>query len=212
MSIVFPCPNCGATQNVDDQDTSVQCQFCGNTIQVPENLRPKASAPAAPMAPMAGPSGPTTFSMGGGGSLPGMAGLPGMFMNMDLNKLRAMAMAARSGDKVEAARLYQETFGVSPEDAMQAADLMAQHHPVVLSHMQFNAPSSVVQMGGQAPFQPMAPSPSPVYNLPSPPVAGFNPRPGGASRILGCVAGAVVLMLGAGIAFAVIASALAHAR
>jgi hypothetical protein len=208
MSIVFPCPNCGATQNVDDQETSVQCQFCGNTIQVPENLRPKASVPAAPMA---GPSGPTTFSMGGGGVMPGMAGLPGMFMNMDVTKLRAMAMAARNGDKAEAARLYQENFGVSPEDAMQAAELMSQHHPVVLSHMQFN-PATVAQMGGQATFQPAASTPSPIYNLPSPSVPGFNPRPGGASRILGCVAGVVVLMLGAGIAFAVIAAALAHAR
>ena len=208
MSIIFPCPNCGANQSVNDDETSTKCQFCGNTISVPENLRPKAPPPA----PAAYPdmSGPKTFSIGGAGSLPGMAGLPGMFMNMDINKLRAMAMAARNGDKAEAARLYQETFGVSPEDAMQAAELMSQHHPVVLSQMQFNTPN-VIQMGSQPPMTTIS-APTPIYNLPSPPVPGGNPRAGNSRRWAACLGAALVLLLAMVIAGSIIFAALARAR
>ena len=169
--IIFPCPNCGATQSVDDTAVSTQCQFCGNTISVPENLRPKPTPPDPAQAAS------QTFSFGGAagmppmGAVPGMAGMPGlpsMFLNMDVGKLRAMAMAARSGDKAEAARLYSETFGVSPDQAMQAAELMANHHQVVLSHMQFGTPP-VVQLGGTPPPM-LTPRPSMSYALPSPPV------------------------------------------
>jgi hypothetical protein len=207
MSIIFPCPNCGANQSVNDDETSTKCQFCGNTISVPENLRPKAPPPA----PAAYPdmSGPKTFSIGGAGSLPGMAGLPGMFMNMDINKLRAMAMAARNGDKAEAARLYQETFGASPEDAMQAAELMSQHHPVVLSQMQFNTPN-VMQMGSQPAMTPTS-APTPIYNLPSPPVRGGNRRAGG-GRWAACLGAALVLIFALAVAGAIIFAALARAR
>src|SRR5215468_399754 len=110
QQIVFPCPNCGASQSVDPDTKSFQCQFCGTTITVPEELRPKAPPQPPPMAGMAGPA-PVSF---GGTMGPAMGGLPGMFLNMDVNKLRAMALAARAGNIDEAARLYSEAFGVPP--------------------------------------------------------------------------------------------------
>jgi hypothetical protein len=208
MAIVFACPNCGANQSVNDDEISTQCQFCGNTISVPENLRPKSAPPPAAPAAFPGMPSPQPFSMGGPANIPGMAGLPGMFMNMDLNKLRAMAMAARSGDKAEAARLYQENFGVSPEDAMQAAELMSQHHPLVLSQMQFGTPN-VIQMGSQPVNVPVS-APTPIYNLPSP--SGGNPRAGGGNRWGACIAAVVVLVFAMGLAGAIVISALARAR
>jgi len=212
MAIVFACPHCGANQSVNEDETSTQCQFCGNTITVPENLRPKTPPPAAP-AVFSGMPSPQPFSTGGTVNISGMAGLPGMFMNMDINKLRAMAMAARSGDTAEAARLYQENFGVSPEEAMQAAQLMGQHHHIVLQqHMQFGTPS-VVQMGSQ-PMTINAPmsSASPIYNLPSPPVPGGSPYARRGNRWAACIGAALVLIFAMGIAGAIILSALARAR
>jgi len=215
MAIVFACPHCGANQSVDENETSTQCQFCGNTITVPENLRPKTPPQAAPAAPAvfsAMPS-PQSFSTGGTVNISGMAGLPGMFMNMDVNKLRAMALAARNGDTTEAARLYQENFGVSPEDAMQAAQLMSKHHHIVLQqHMQFGTPT-VIQMGSQ-PMTMNAPmsSASPIYNLPSPPVPGGSPYTRRGNRWAACIGAALVLIFAMGIAGALILSALARAR
>ena len=211
--IIFPCPNCGATQSVDETAVSTQCQFCGNTITVPENLRPKPAAPdpalgAQQTYSFGGATG--TPSMGAMPGLTGMPGLPSMFMNMDLNKLRAMAMAARSGDVNEAARLYSENFGVSQEDAMQAAQLMMQHHPVVLSQfsqMQFGTPQ-VVQMGG-TPQVIQPPTGGMTYNLPSPPVIG---KRSSSSRLGACFAVAFFLFIAVVIAGAIIVAALARTR
>lgn len=213
--IVFPCPNCGASQSVDDTTVSTQCQFCGNTIAVPENLRPKSVPPDPAQLASQG------YSFGAAGMAPmgmgGLAGLPGMFLNMDLNKLRDMAMAARSGNKAEAARLYGEAFGVGPDEAMQAAELMSSHHHVVLSQMQFGTP--MIQMGSNAPVvqiggaQQQLPTPTQgvSYALPSPPMMGGNPRAGG-GRWAACVTFAIVLLIAVGIGGAVILMALARVR
>jgi hypothetical protein len=46
--VVFPCPNCGASQSVDDSIVSMRCQFCGTTITVPAGLRGADQPPGAP--------------------------------------------------------------------------------------------------------------------------------------------------------------------
>jgi hypothetical protein len=207
MQIVFPCPNCGANQSVDDSATSVQCQFCGTTITVPENLRPK---PAQPQPPAAATQ---TFSFSGTTSIPGMAGMPGMFLNMDIGKLREMALAARAGNQAEAARLYQETFGVSPEEAQQAAELMSSHHHIMLSQMQMSTPlvdkPLVFQMGSVPAGAPPVMS-SGTYNLPSPPIIGSGQPTG--RRWGACLAVALVLLIAVVFAGAIVASALLRAR
>lgn len=180
--VVFPCPNCGASQSVEEGTVSTQCQFCGNTVAVPEELRPK-TPPPAPATP--------SYPFGNTASIPGMAGMPGMFLNMDISKLKAMAMAARAGDKTEAARLYSEAFGVSPEDAMRAAELMATHHPLVLSQMQMGTPP-MMQLGGTPPGGPYA-MPGATYNLPSPPVVSTGQRAAG--RMSSCCSVALTLFI-----------------
>jgi hypothetical protein len=202
MEIVFPCPNCGANQSVDDSATSVQCQFCGTTITVPENLRAKPAQLPPPAATT------QTFSFSSTTNLPGMAAMPGMFLNMDIGKLREMALAARAGNQAEAARLYQETFGVSPQEAQQAAELMSSHHHIVLSQMQMGAPQ-VFQMGSvPAGAPPMMPSGT--YNLPSSPISGSGQPTG--RRWGACLAVALVLLIAVVVAGAIVASALLRAR
>ena len=205
MQIVFPCPNCGANQSVDDSATSVQCQFCGNTITVPENLRAKPAQSPPPAATT------QTFSFSSTTNLPGMAAMPGMFLNMDIGKLREMALAARAGNQAQAARLYQETFGVSPEEAQQAAELMSSHHHIVLSQMQMGTPlvdkPLAFQLGsGPAGAPPMMSSGT--YNLPSPPISGQ--RTG--RRWGACLAVGLVLLIAVILAGAIVASAVLRAR
>jgi hypothetical protein len=192
--VVFPCPNCGASQSVEEGTVSTQCQFCGNTVAVPEELRPKTPppAPAAPATPSYSFGNPAGVpGMSGMPGMPGMTGMPGMFLNMDISKLKAMAMAARAGDKTEAARLYSEAFGVSPEQAMQAAELMATHHPLVLSQMQMGN-SAMMQLGGTPPAGPYA-VPGATYNLPSPPVVSTGQRAAG--RMSSCCSVALTLFI-----------------
>ena len=148
------------------------------------------------------------FSFSSTTNLPGMAAMPGMFLNMDIGKLREMALAARAGNQAEAARLYQETFGVSPEEAQQAAELMSSHHHIVLSQMQMGAPQ-VFQMGSVPAGAPPMMS-SGTYNLPSSPISGSGQPTG--RRWGACLAVALVLLIAVVVAGAIVASALLRAR
>jgi len=49
---VFACPSCGASLHVEGDASTLKCQFCGNTVVVPEDLRRKAPAPAPGPAPI----------------------------------------------------------------------------------------------------------------------------------------------------------------
>jgi DNA-directed RNA polymerase subunit RPC12/RpoP len=40
--IVFDCPSCGAPLRARDDDSDVLCEYCGNTIIVPDEMRPDA--------------------------------------------------------------------------------------------------------------------------------------------------------------------------
>ncbi len=48
---VFACPSCGASLTYDGKQTYVKCKYCGNTVIVPEELRPK-QAPDIQQAPV----------------------------------------------------------------------------------------------------------------------------------------------------------------
>ena len=47
MSPTFNCPSCGAPLEIDGEKTSIVCRYCGDTVAVPEEFRPRpASAPS----------------------------------------------------------------------------------------------------------------------------------------------------------------------
>jgi hypothetical protein len=152
MAIVFPCPNCGATQSVNDDETSTQCQFCGNSITVPEALRPKNAAPAPT------PAMPQAIPYAGLTGFPGLSGLP---VNLDINKLRDLGHAIRSGDRNQAAQIYQAIFGVDAAQAQQMVDAMLAHHGATF---RMNLPP-VIQMGGAPPVMQIG-NPPPAQWLP----------------------------------------------
>ena len=193
MAIVFPCPHCGATQSVNDDESSTQCQFCGNSITVPEALRPKAAAPDP-----AAPAMPQAISFAGLAGFPGMSGLP---LNLDINKLRDLGHAVRAGDQARAAQLYQDIFGVDSAQAQQMVEAMMTHHGAVF---QMNMPPviqmgnvpPVAQMGGMPPIQPATPYslPAPGYITPAPPMMVSSQRGGGRS-VAACITIAIVLLI-----------------
>ena len=46
MAQTFECPSCGAALEYHGgAETTVQCPYCGNTVVVPEELRPQPAAP-----------------------------------------------------------------------------------------------------------------------------------------------------------------------
>src|SRR6266851_4818434 len=88
--IVFPCPNCGASQSVDDSTISAQCQFCGNTIATPAALRGAGQRPSAPYT----------------SSAAAPASGVGLGYGQDSTKLGATGDAVPAGDKPAAVPYY----------------------------------------------------------------------------------------------------------
>jgi DNA-binding beta-propeller fold protein YncE len=205
MAIVFPCPHCGATQSVNDDETATQCQFCGNSITVPEALRPKNAAPAPT------PAVPQAISFAGLAGFPGMSGLP---LNLDINKLRALGHAVRAGDKAQAAQLYQDIFGVDSAQAQQMVEAMLAHHGAVFQMslppiIQTGNVPPVFQMGSPPPAQPAAAYtiPAPGYITPATPMMVTGQRSGGRSGAA-CITIGLVLLVTVIVAGAILAAVL----
>ena len=104
MSKPFKCTSCGGPLEYEEGGAlTVRCPFCGSSIIVPEELRPR---------PAAQPSG--------GGFFDGLLRLQQRAAN-----LQEIARLARAGNKIEAIRLYREIFGVSLAEAKLAVERMA---------------------------------------------------------------------------------------
>jgi predicted RNA-binding Zn-ribbon protein involved in translation (DUF1610 family) len=179
---VFACPSCGASLGVEEGAASAQCQFCGNTVMVPEELRGKAPrsepAPAPP---------PAMF-----GSLPGLP---------DLGKMKQMGDAVRAGNKFEAIRLYQELFGVGPAEARAAIDTMAAGGSVSVNTMSAGSPS-VVQRNAAALGSPFATSSQPMI------VSTRPARSSGCVALFIVLLAAMVVLVGVLVAIAVLVPAM----
>jgi sugar lactone lactonase YvrE len=104
MSIPFKCTSCGGPLEYDGSGAlTVRCPFCGSSIIVPEELRPRPAAQAS-----------------SGGFFDGILRLQQRAAN-----LQEIARLARAGQKIEAIRLYREIFNVGLAEAKLAVERMA---------------------------------------------------------------------------------------
>ncbi|MEP7357308.1 MAG: hypothetical protein ABI847_08730, partial [Anaerolineales bacterium] len=141
---VFACPSCGASLGVEEGAALAQCQFCGNTVIVPEELRGSAPQPQ----PAAAPSP----AAGVYGSLPGLP---------DMGKMKQMGDAVRAGNKIQAIKIYRELFGVGLAEAKTAVEMMAAGRPVSVNTLSTGTPN-LVQMNAQALGSPYATASPPM--------------------------------------------------
>ncbi len=168
-AVVFSCPSCGASLSVDEGAATTRCQFCHNTVIVPEELRSKKE-PAAP-----------AFTPGVGA--PGMAHLQGQS-----GQLKELGNLIRSGNKIAAIKLYREIFGNSLAEAQAAVEKLAAGQSIQVMHLGMPTTitvdrSSTASMGGPT----FTPTMQTVSNV-QPVIITGNP-----GRSLGCVIWVVVL-------------------
>lgn len=105
MSQTFKCPNCGAPLKYDGgPDAMIECPYCQNPVIVPEELR-SGPAPADVLSEVARLAGP----------------------------LAEIARLVRSGRKIEAVKLYRQTFGVGLQEAEEAVDKIERGEPVTMT-------------------------------------------------------------------------------
>ncbi|HLB47827.1 MAG TPA: hypothetical protein VJL59_12540, partial [Anaerolineales bacterium] len=112
MTQSFNCPHCNAPLDYEGGDLTVRCPYCSSSVIVPESLRaaPQNVTPHAPSLPVVGMD-----------SLLSQAA-----------RLKEVARLIRSGNKIEAIKIYRETFDVSLTEAKDAVDKMAAGQPVIM--------------------------------------------------------------------------------
>jgi hypothetical protein len=169
---VFQCPACGANLSYDGGPAlNFPCQFCGTTVIVPEELRPKAVAQPAPQ----------TYRAAAGVITPDLVG----YLPMD--KLAELKRLAQSGQELQAIKLYREIFDTSATEAHAAVEKLAAGQPLVLMQAQ-------VDISGTTAPDPVGPTAeaarlargwgaSSVGRVPSQPTVN---RSRGAARAAGC--------------------------
>ncbi len=156
---VFACPSCGASLSVDDDGSATTvCQFCGNTVIIPEELRSRPAAPAVPVVPVLGPLGfasPTP-------------------QQSELGNL------IRAGNLIAAIKLYREIFGASLQDAKTAVEALAAGQSVTVMQPGMSIPT-ILKVAQSPTSMPGTVRASPVTLVP--PVIMRSPNVG---RSLGC--------------------------
>jgi hypothetical protein len=103
MTQTFRCPSCGAPLEINGTETTLHCEYCGETVVVPPELR-SAPVPAVAAAP-----GETTSPHGA----------------MSSAQMREMMLSIRSGQLEDAARAFQAGTGATPDVANQTVQMIA---------------------------------------------------------------------------------------
>ena len=110
MPQTFDCPACGAPLDYQaGSAATIHCPYCNNSVIVPDSLHAMGTA---------------DFSL----LFPG-ARQPAMH----LQELAEIARLMRAGNKIEAIKLYRDTFQVGLKEAKDAVDALEQGKPVQVS-------------------------------------------------------------------------------
>ena len=173
MAATFSCPSCGAPLETDGSEPSIHCEYCGDLVIVPNELR-KETGQAA---------GPGYIPMGLEQSTQGAAGPFGMASN----QLRQMMMAIRAGKLDNAASILQAETGIDQDDARQTVNMIADH----LSNSSRILPSELASLM-MGVLNPLAQSYNQVLpqTRPAPPARPRRRRGG-----LGCLVSLVIILL-----------------
>ncbi|MBK9053079.1 MAG: hypothetical protein IPL78_19865 [Chloroflexi bacterium] len=110
MTQTFECPNCHASLDFEPQTraVTVRCEFCKSTVIVPETLRVGGTGNYASDVPNTPTLDPTTQAA----------------------RLAEVVQMVRSGRKIEAIKLFRETFHVGLKEAKDIVDQMERNEAV----------------------------------------------------------------------------------
>lgn len=117
MTQSFKCPACAAPLEYTGGDSAfIKCTFCGNSVIVPEELR-SGKKQENPFAQLFESSGV-------------MNAMPSM---EQIAKLKEIKKLVQEGNKIQAIKIYRETFGTSLKEAKDAVEKLEAGQPLVFT-------------------------------------------------------------------------------
>ncbi|HSH05497.1 MAG TPA: hypothetical protein VLL52_23475 [Anaerolineae bacterium] len=133
MIQTFHCPSCNAPLKYEgDGDPIIECAYCHSSVILPDELRDAKSSPPDWLSSVQSPQPP-----------------PSNFhdLNNPIDQIKAIKQMALDGQEQDAAKFYQDTFGVSPKEAKEVAAKLARGESVVISNVSFQQSSIPVISG-----------------------------------------------------------------
>lgn len=117
MSQAFQCPNCGASLDYDGgPDLTIRCPYCKSSVIVPQELRARQ------------------VQSDEGFEAPNLGGLLDDVVRL-ASPLGEIARLARAGKKIEAVKLYRQTFNVGLQEAKEAVDKIERGEPLTMTNV-----------------------------------------------------------------------------
>ena len=115
----FNCPSCTASLSYDGRSETIRCEYCQSTIIVPDSLK-SSSARQGVM----------------GDEVPEVGA-----------SIHDILILVQNGRKIEAIKLYRETFGVSLQEAKEAVDQLEHGKPTVIQISTVGAGTAAASSG-----------------------------------------------------------------
>jgi DNA-directed RNA polymerase subunit RPC12/RpoP len=117
MPQTLKCPSCAAPLQYDGRSPSIQCEYCNNIILMPEESRPSA---------------PPSFNYSSATNDPFANFAP----QINLNRLIEINDLTHRGRKIEAIKLFRETFDVGLKEAKEAVERLERGEAINLAGQQ----------------------------------------------------------------------------
>lgn len=117
MPQTLKCPSCAAPLQYDGRSPSIQCEYCNNILLMPEESRHAAPPPP-------------NFSFGSSDPFANFA------PQINLSRLIEINDLMHSGRKIEAIKLFRETFNVGLKEAKEAVERLEQGEAINLAGQQ----------------------------------------------------------------------------
>lgn len=117
MPQTLKCPSCAAPLQYDGRSPSIKCEYCNNITLIPEEYRRSSTAGQ-------------NISFGSG------SGIGDFAQSLPLDKLVEINDRLHNGRKIEAIKIFRETFGVGLKEAKDAVEQLERGEAINLSGRQ----------------------------------------------------------------------------
>lgn len=118
----FKCPSCNASLNYDGSSETIRCEFCNNTIIIPENMRAGVS----------------------------QAGYMGQESPEKADVIHQVLELLHHGQKIQAIKIYRDSFDVGLKEAKETIDHLTSGQPTAVFTTTSSSSTTTTVGGGKA--------------------------------------------------------------